>query len=313
MQLISQYYGKPFELVELQGGRIAAKVQPGGQALFTARKATQRPYQKLYVCSPLSAPTADGIEANMRRARQSMLEAAAHYGCRAVVPHAYLPELLDDNRPAERELALSFGKRLLSLCDAVVICGNRISKGMGEEIFYAASLGKPVLLFPYWEVETDFEAGCAPQTRTVTLRSGKSLTEEEMEEVEEIIYRLGDIEDVQTVLDSGIHDDSLLFAPLTDRCISDIAQRKSIYERQKGYSWEDAVDRAVQDWRDEEYARLLETLLDAYIKRSGNQEITLEEFENAPELFRNKGTVKLLANPQDFKIWEAIVPNARTE
>ena len=313
MQLISQYYGKPFELVKLRGGRIAAKVQPGGQVLFTACKATQRPYQKLYVCSPLSAPTADGIKANMRRARQSMLEAAAHYGCRAVAPHAYLPELLDDNRPAERELALSFGKRLLSLCDAVVICGNRISKGMGEEILYAASLGKPVLLFPCWEVETDFEAGRTPQTRTVTLRSGKSLTEEEMEEVEEIIYRLGDIEDVQTVLDSGIHDDSLLFAPLTDRCISDIAQRKSVYERQKGYSWEDAVDRAVQDWRDEEYTRLLEILLDAYIKRSGNQEIALEEFENAPELFRGKETVKLLASPQDFKIWEAIVPNARTE
>ena len=151
---LSRYYGKPFELTALEDGKTAARFLPSGRPAFIACKTEPPVYQKLYVCSPLSAPSPEGIEANMRKARQYMQETAAHYGCRAIAPHAYLPQLLNDCIPAERALALSFGRSLLSACDGIVLCGNTISKGMAQEIAYAASMGMPVLIRPDLVVES---------------------------------------------------------------------------------------------------------------------------------------------------------------
>ena len=151
---LSRYYGKPFELTVLENGKTAARFLPGGRTVFIAGKTEPAPYQKLYVCSPLSAPSPEGIEANMRKARQYMRETAACYGCRAIAPHAYLPRLLNDRIPAERALALSFGRSLLAACDGVVLCGNTISKGMAQEIAYAVSMEMPVLIRPDLMVES---------------------------------------------------------------------------------------------------------------------------------------------------------------
>jgi len=151
---LSRYYGKPFELTEQGGSGVTAWVLPSRKPVFTACRAEPRTYQKLYICSPLSAPTPEGIEANMRKARQYMVEAAAHYGCHTAAPHAYLPRLLNDQIPAERALALSFGRSLLAACDGIVLCGNTISKGMAQEISYAVSVEMPVLIQPDLEVES---------------------------------------------------------------------------------------------------------------------------------------------------------------
>ena len=94
-----------------------------------------------YVCSPLSAPTRAEIMVNAQRARTYMAMCEREFGCRAVAPHVYLPYLLDDSTPEERALALSFGARLLALCDRLVIYGDRISSGMKEEIRRARELG----------------------------------------------------------------------------------------------------------------------------------------------------------------------------
>lgn len=151
---LSQYYGKIFELTASEDGKVTARFLPKGRSVFTARKTRPTSYQRLYVCSPLSAPSLEEIEANMQKARQYMLETATHYDCRAIAPHAYLPQLLNDHIPAERALALSFGRKLLFFCDGIVLCGNTISKGMAEEIAYGISLGKPILLMPDLKIES---------------------------------------------------------------------------------------------------------------------------------------------------------------
>ena len=151
---LSRYYGKTFELMALENGKTTARFLPSGRPVFIACKTEPVTYQKLYVCSPLSAPSPEGIEANMRKARQYMRETAACYGCRAIAPHAYLPRLLNDRIPAERALALSFGQGLLAVCDGIVLCGNTISKGMAQEIAYAVSMEMPVLIQPDLAVES---------------------------------------------------------------------------------------------------------------------------------------------------------------
>ena len=106
-------------------------------------------FKKVYVCSPLSAPTAFAIKQNMLTAKEYMKIISKKLSCSAVAPHAYLPEFLDDNNPPERSLGLSFGLAYLELCDALVICGNRLSNGMKAEIKRAMERSIPVLLYPY--------------------------------------------------------------------------------------------------------------------------------------------------------------------
>ena len=99
---------------------------------------------KAYICSPLSAPTAEGIRRNMEAARWYMQTVSKLWNCRAVAPHAYLPVFLDDKDEQERELALSFGLAYLDTCDRLVICGSRITKGMLGEIHHAVAQEIPI-------------------------------------------------------------------------------------------------------------------------------------------------------------------------
>ena len=99
-----------------------------------------------YICSPLSAPTPEGIRKNMLMARYYMERVSREFGCRVVAPHAYLPELLDDNVRRERELGLAFGRVLLGWCEGIIVCGDTISSGMAAEIIEARNLGLPVYL-----------------------------------------------------------------------------------------------------------------------------------------------------------------------
>lgn len=97
-----------------------------------------------YICSPLSAPTRAEMLANAAKAMTYMSKAESEFGGRAVAPHAYLPYLLDDRIPEERELALDFGRKLLALCSQVAVYGPRISEGMKAEIQLAEDLGLPI-------------------------------------------------------------------------------------------------------------------------------------------------------------------------
>ena len=102
---------------------------------------------KAYVCSPLRDNSIDAVQRNMLSAKAYMVYAYEAMNLTVVAPHAYLPVILDDNKPVERELALQFGLQLLALSDIILVCGNRISEGMRGEILYAARLNKPIYTF----------------------------------------------------------------------------------------------------------------------------------------------------------------------
>ena len=97
----------------------------------------------VYICSPLSAPTEQGIRKNMEKAAYYAGLVSGVTGCRAIAPHSFLPEYLDDNIPEEREAGLAFGLSILKLSKAVIVCGNRISSGMRGEIKMAGELNIP--------------------------------------------------------------------------------------------------------------------------------------------------------------------------
>lgn len=64
-----------------------------------------------------------------------------------IAPHLYFPLFMNDNNKEVRELALELNKRLIDMCDYVVVFGYVISEGMKIEIEYAHSIGKEVMQF----------------------------------------------------------------------------------------------------------------------------------------------------------------------
>lgn len=102
---------------------------------------------KVYICSPLSAKTEREFLVNMYAARAYMLYAKEKLGYLARAPHAYLPVLLCDRDAKERALALAFGLKLLECSEVVLVCGNRLSKGMIGEIVQAVALNKKIIVY----------------------------------------------------------------------------------------------------------------------------------------------------------------------
>lgn len=103
--------------------------------------------QMVYVCSPLSAPTAEGIKKNMEKANFYAREISSRIGCKAIAPHGFLPQYFNDHVPEERQLCLDIGLTILKSCKAMIICDNLYSDGMIGEIIQAMKLGIPVLSY----------------------------------------------------------------------------------------------------------------------------------------------------------------------
>lgn len=102
---------------------------------------------RAYICSPLRGESLDAVQRNMFAAKAYMAYAYERLNCTVAAPHAYLPVILDDDKPNERALALQFGLQLLEISNIVLVCGNRISEGMRGEIKHAAKLKKQIYTF----------------------------------------------------------------------------------------------------------------------------------------------------------------------
>ena len=103
--------------------------------------------KKAYICSPCRSDTPEGVIVNMKAARFYMYCAQKIFRMNARAPHAYLPTVLCDKVPAERALAMQFCTRLIEAGGILLVCGNRITSGMKEEISYGARLGIEIQVF----------------------------------------------------------------------------------------------------------------------------------------------------------------------
>ena len=137
--------------------------------------------KRAYICSPLSAETADEVRKNINAAKAYMYYAMKKMNLSARAPHAYLPMLLCDSIPAERALAANFGRRLIEVSDLILICGNHISGGMKNEIAYAAALNMQIITFcndiyPEIKKEVRTHGGISKNVRIDTINFPMSMT-----------------------------------------------------------------------------------------------------------------------------------------
>lgn len=102
---------------------------------------------KVYICSRYSAPTTEVRRAYIGYAKE-LSGIALSKNTAPIVPHLYLPMLLNDNCPDEREIGLKTCLALLEGCDELWV-GKRynISEGMEREIAYANQYNIPIRYF----------------------------------------------------------------------------------------------------------------------------------------------------------------------
>jgi hypothetical protein len=105
-----------------------------GRIIRRERKAKAPP--KVYLAWPFKGDTARNTANVIRYCRF-----AVEQGFFPIAPHAYLPLFMDDDNPVERELALSFGLRLLGGCKQLWVFGTKITEGMRREINAANKQG----------------------------------------------------------------------------------------------------------------------------------------------------------------------------
>ena len=96
----------------------------------------------VYICSPYRG-SEEEIAENVKNARIWCNKALMH-GCAPLAPHLYMPPLLADEIPSERETALAVCRELVSRCDCVWVCGPKVTEGMQIEIEHARLMGKPI-------------------------------------------------------------------------------------------------------------------------------------------------------------------------
>jgi hypothetical protein len=97
-----------------------------------AKKAAFKPL--VFVCSPFAGNT----EYNTEKARDYCRFAVSR-NCIPIAPHLLFPQFMDDQDPAQRELALLMGTVLMCKCSELWVFGGNITKGMALEIDKAKS------------------------------------------------------------------------------------------------------------------------------------------------------------------------------
>lgn len=104
------------------------------------KKAAHRPL--VFICSPF----AGDMEGNAKRAREYSRFAVSK-NCIPIAPHLLFPQFLEEADPAGRELGISFGLVLQSMCREMWVFGDTVSKGMAVEIKKAGERGIPIRYF----------------------------------------------------------------------------------------------------------------------------------------------------------------------
>lgn len=90
--------------------------------------------KKVYICAPLGGNVAENLEKVKNYTKYALM-----CGTAPVVPHFYAL-CLNDNIPKEREIGMTAGLSLLWFCDEMWVFGDKISKGMQDEINFCKNL-----------------------------------------------------------------------------------------------------------------------------------------------------------------------------
>jgi hypothetical protein len=101
---------------------------------------------RVFLCSPFTASTKQGIAENIVFARKCIVDCLRR-GEASFASHLLYtqPGILNDHVPAEREAGMKAGERFLHICDLVACYIDRgVSSGMRRELRLALATATPI-------------------------------------------------------------------------------------------------------------------------------------------------------------------------
>jgi hypothetical protein len=119
----------------------------------------------VFIASPYAGDIAHNVEMTKQYCRHAL-----EMGCDFIAPHLLYPQILNDANPAEREIGIRMGLRLLAECDELWVCGNKITEGMRTEIAEAERLGIRIV-----EIRLDSDPENAKQWGILAQRGPSSI------------------------------------------------------------------------------------------------------------------------------------------
>ena len=99
-------------------------------------------YPLVYICSPYAGDTVRNV-ANERKYSRFAFE----QNTIPIAAHLLFPQFMDDDNPAEREVAMHFNYVLLGKCEELWVFGETISDGMAHEICIAKKRRQKIRYF----------------------------------------------------------------------------------------------------------------------------------------------------------------------
>ena len=102
--------------------------------------------KKVYICSPYTGDTKKNIEIAIAYSKL-----AIRGGYMPIASHLIYPQMLNDEKPEERELGLKFGIEMVEMCDEIwiVITKAGVTAGMEDEIVVANKNHIPCKFFKF--------------------------------------------------------------------------------------------------------------------------------------------------------------------
>lgn len=109
----------------------------------------------------IASPYAGEVEKNVAFAKLACRYAISQ-GHTPIAVHLLYPQMLRDSEPAERELGLKLGHRVLEVCDELWACGDTFSTGMRREMEEAGRLHINIRRVPEGELRAAMDQEEAP-------------------------------------------------------------------------------------------------------------------------------------------------------
>lgn len=103
--------------------------------------------ERVYLCAPLSFKTREKLFQKVCAASEYTKYIKDKMGYFAISVHTYLPAFINDKLLTQREQMRALRMQILEQCDIVMVCGERVSLEMKQDVLYALKQNKRIVVF----------------------------------------------------------------------------------------------------------------------------------------------------------------------
>ena len=103
--------------------------------------------ERVYVCVPLSVKNHEKMLETVCVANKYVRYVMKELQYFAIALHTYLPAFLNDKTFMQRDRLYDLRTQILKQCDILMICGERVSRDMKQEILFAIKERKQIMVF----------------------------------------------------------------------------------------------------------------------------------------------------------------------